>query len=146
MTQTIDNSAEVVFSDEPVKYWAKSPVYRWLDKENNIVDQDANGPIIDHWQQHHIASTPQLAADLSLNYRTRSYWFFTLEGQYFANSYLDMNPLYRMEKSCAGPDKVETPIETEYMASQEKFDPVFLLNAVSVNPGICTTNTISVSV
>ena len=129
MTQTIDNSAEVIYSDEPVKYWAQSPVYRWLDKENNLVDQDANGPIIDHWQKHHIASTPQLAADLSLNYRTKSYWFFTVEGQYFANSYLDMNPLYRMEKACMGPDKIETPVEVEYMASQEKFDPVFLLNA-----------------
>ncbi len=52
----------------------------------------------------------------------------TLEGQCFANSYLDMNPLYRTEMSAAGPDGIVTPMEVEYMASQEKFDPVFLLN------------------
>ena len=129
MTQTIDNSDEVVFSDEPVKYWAESPIYRWIDKEHNIVDQDADGPIIDHWQKHHIASTPQLAADLSLNYRTKSYWFFTLEGQYFGKSFLDLNPLYRTEKVCSGPDGQATPAEIEYMATQEQFKPVFLLNA-----------------
>lgn len=129
MTQTIDNSAEVVFSDVPVTYWSQSPVYRWIDKENNIVDQDANGPIVDHWQKHHVASTPQLAADLSINYRTKSYWFFTIEGQGFANSYLDMNPLYRTDRVCAGPDGQISPVEVEYMASQEKFKPCFLLNA-----------------
>ena len=128
MTQTVDNSAEVLFSDEPIKYWAESPVYRWIDKENNIVDQDAFGPLVDHYQKHHVPSSPQLAADLSLNYRTRSYWFFTVEGQYFGKSYLDMSPLYRTETACKGPDGQATPIEIEYMTSQEEFDPVFLLN------------------
>ena len=29
----------------------------------------------------------------------------------------------------AGPDNIVTPVEEEYMAAQEEFDPVFLLNA-----------------
>ena len=80
------------------------------------------------YKKHYVPSTPQLATDLGLNYRTNSYWFFELHAQYFANSYLDMNPLYRTLMAVAGPDKVVTPVEVEYMAAQEKFDPAFLLN------------------
>ena len=40
-----------------------------------------------------------------------------------------MNPLYRTDMAVAGPDKIMTPVEIEYMTAQEKFDPVFLLNA-----------------
>ena len=40
-----------------------------------------------------------------------------------------MNPLYRTNLAVAGPDNVITPVEIEYMAAQERFKPVFLLNA-----------------
>jgi len=126
MTQTIDNSAEVIFSDAPVKYWAENPVFARL--KDGSYDMDCNGYIVDYWEKHRVASTPQLAADLSLNFRTKNYLFLTLEGQYFGESYLDMNPLYRTEMACKGPDGQETPVEIEYMAAQEKFDPAFLLN------------------
>ena len=39
-----------------------------------------------------------------------------------------MNPLYRTDFATAGPDGIITPKEVEYMTSQEKFDPVFLMN------------------
>jgi hypothetical protein len=86
-------------------------------------------PIVDKYQKHYIPSTPQLAADLGLNYRTNSYWFFEIDAQYFAKSYLDMNPGYRTDLAVNGPDGVFTPVEVEYMAAQEEFKPVFLLNA-----------------
>jgi hypothetical protein len=81
------------------------------------------------YQKHYVPSTPQLAADLGLNYRTNSYWFFELHGQYFANSYLDMNPLYRTDWITAGPDGIMTPVEVDDLTAQEGFAPVFLLNA-----------------
>lgn len=155
MTQTIDNSAEVIIDNQPVTYWKSHPVYR-----KAIVDgvaeyeKDASGNyILDKEQKHYVPSTPQLAANLGLRYRTNSYWFFELNGQFFANSYLDMNPLYRTMTAVAGPDNAMTdaalaehsstwflnesiernmglsPAEIEYMAAQEKFKPVFLLNA-----------------
>ncbi len=139
MTQTIDNSAEVIVSDQTVPFWASHPVFR-KDAAGQYIyaagDLDENGlpmagsmPEIEKYQKHYVPSTPQLAADLGLNYRTNSYWFFEIDAQYFANSYLDMNPLYRTDMACAGPDKIMTPVEIEYMATQEKFDSVFLLNA-----------------
>ena len=131
MTQTVDNSAEVIFDNQPVPYWASSPIFRKtiMDGES-VYETDLNGnAVIEGWQKHYVPSTPQLAADLGLNYRTNSYWFFELHGQYFANSYLDMNPLYRTDMATAGPDGIVTPVEIEYMTAQEKFDPVFVLNA-----------------
>ena len=132
MTQTVDNSAEVIFDNGIVPYWASHPIYKkYIDDFGGVTyETDADGNlIVEKNQKHYVPSTPQLAADLGLNYRTNSYWFFEVDAQYFANSYLDMNPLYRTDMAVAGPDKVTTPVEVEYMAAQEKFDPVFLLNA-----------------
>ena len=131
MTQTIDNSAEVVVDNQIVPYWASHPVYKkTVIDGSSVYETDLDGNyIVEGYQKHYVPSTPQLAADLGLNYRTNSYWFFEIDAQFFANSYLDMNPLYRTDLAVAGPDKVVTPMEIEYMAAQEKFDPVFLLNA-----------------
>ena len=131
MTQTIDNSAEVIIENQVVPYWASSPIFKkTLVGGEMVYDTDLRGkPVVEGWQKHYVPSTPQLAADLGLNYRTNSYWFFEIDVQYFAESYLDMNPLYRTDMATAGPDGIVTPVEVEYMTAQEKFDPVFLLNA-----------------
>ena len=123
MSQTIDNSAEPVrfngLLTVPVNYWSKSPVFK---KDGGyITDQ------IDHYQTHYVPSTPQLAASIGLNYSI-NYWFMEMDFQYFDESYLDMNPLYRNDYATAGPDNIITPKEIEYMTTQEKFDPAFLMN------------------
>ena len=155
MTQTVDNSAAVIIDNQPVTYWKSHPIYKQISVDGiTMYDRDVNGNfILDREQKHYVPSTPQLAVDLGLRYRTNSYWFFEVNGQFFANSYLDMNPLYRTMTAVAGPDNAMTdmalaehsngwflnqnmadnmgltPEEIEYMAAQEKFDPVFLLNA-----------------
>ena len=131
MTQTIDNSAELIIDDQPVTYWKSHPIFKRVMLGNQeVFDKDLGGNyIVEKEQKHYVPSTPQLASSLGLNYRTKSYWFFELEAQYFANSYLDMNPLYRTDMAVNGPDGESSPVEIEYMAAQEKFDPVFLLNA-----------------
>lgn len=131
MVQTVDNSAEII-RDEDVPYWMSHPVYKvagYTAEGTAIYDQDAQGNyIIESWQKHYVPSTPQLATEIALNYNTSSYWFIELNAQYFANSYLDMNPLYRTAFACGGADGVITPLEVEYMAAQEEFDPAFLMN------------------
>ncbi len=164
MYQTVDNSSEVVSDTygKPVTYWASSPVYKIredavIPKNSTVVptdcfEVDEDGYyVVEKVQKHHVPSTPQLAANLALNYRTSSYWFFTLGANVYANSYLDMNPLYRTLKAAAGPDNklsdaqieahtngwlltadyVEaglTPGEINYMTSQEKFSPAVVMN------------------
>lgn len=131
MTMTVDNSAAVVYDNEMVPYWASAPVYKkkTVGGETEYVFDEAGDPVVERWQKHYVPSTPQFASSLGFNYRTNSYWFFEIEGQYFANSYLDMNPLYRTDMIVAGPDGIITPVEIESLTEQERFDPVFLLNA-----------------
>ena len=107
MIQTIDNSEALVRAGE-VKYWVSHPEMKYGVSESKQVDV-----------KHYVPSSPQIAAQLSLNYRTNSYWFFEINAQYFGKSYLDMNPLYRTEHACAGPDGVASEAEIKYMCAQE---------------------------
>ena len=131
MTQTIDNSAEIIADNALVPYWTSHPIFKKSMVDGvTVYETDENGNyVVEEWKKHYVPSTPQFAANLGFNYRTNSYWFFEIDAQYFAHSYLDMNPLYRTDMAVAGPDNITTPVEVEYMAAQEEFDPVFLLNA-----------------
>ena len=130
MVQTVDNSAEVVRDDE-VTYWQQHPVYVPVSYTADgvpVFDENLDGSFkVDHYQKHYVPSTPQFASELALNYRTNSYWFFELNGQYFDRAYLDMNPLYRTTFAARGSES--NPAVIDYLAGQEKFAPAFLLNA-----------------
>ncbi len=144
MTQTLDNSAKPVSYNGqtviPVRYWKESPVYK-KDALGNYTSR------LDHMQQHYVPSTPQVAASIGLSWNY-NYWFVDADLEYFDEAYLDMNPLYRTGYAAAGPDgkiyanaeeeltaagrdtetvRISTN-EVEAMATQEKFDPCFLLN------------------
>ena len=126
MVQTVDNSSEVI-RNEDVTYWKDHPTYA-KDVDGNYELTLDGDYVAASRNKHYVPGTPQLATELALNYRTNSYWFFELNGQYFAHSYLDMNPLYRTDFAVGGIDGIATPAEVEYMASQEEFAPAFLLN------------------
>ena len=127
MIQTVDNSAEII-RDETLPYWQSNPVFK-KNSDGSYAYAEDGSPIVEKTRKHYVPSTPQLAGELALNYRTNSYWFFELNGQCFAKSWLDMNPLYRTQFAVSGPDGVATPEEIEYMTTQECFKPCFLLNA-----------------
>ena len=110
MTQTVDNSAEVVMLDTPVPYW----------KQTILMD----GTVL---QKHYVPSTPQTAISLGLAYNY-NYWFIDGDLEYFGRAYLDMNPLYRTDYAVAGLDNTITNQELEYMTLQEKFKPAWLVN------------------
>ena len=124
LTQTVDNSAEVVLENIPVPYWMSSPIYP-KDAYGNITTDKVTG--YERVQQHYVPSTPQFAASLGLSYN-HNYWFVDGDVEYFDNAYLDMNPLYRTDYATAGPDNTVTPVELEYMTTQEKFAPAWLVN------------------
>ena len=109
MTQTVDNSSEVVMKDVLLPYW-KATYYE-------------DGSVV----RHHVPSSPELATSLGLSYNY-NYWFIDADVEYFANSYLDMSPLYRTDYATAGLDNDPTWDEIVYMTTQEKFDPAFLVN------------------
>lgn len=111
MTQTVDNSAEVIMRNAPLAYWKHT-----ILNDLTVV------------QKHYVPSTPQTAASIGLSYNY-NYWFIDLDAQYFDRAYLDMSPLYRTDYAVAGPDYNITDDEVIYMTTQERFSPAFLLNA-----------------
>ena len=124
MVQTVDNSAAPVEYNGSttvlIPYWKSHPVFK-RDVMGNITSE------IDHFQQHYVPGTPQLATSIGLSYN-HNYWFIDGDFEYFAGSYLSMNPLYRTDYATAGPDNTVTPAEVEYMAAQEQFKPYYLIN------------------
>ena len=110
MTQTVDNSADIVMSGVSVPYWSKTFL------------QDGSVT-----QKHYVPSTPQTAASLGLSYNY-NYWFIDADVEYFDRAYLDMNPLYRTDGAVAGLDNTITDKEVLYMTTQEKFKPAWLVN------------------
>ena len=129
MLQTVDNSAEIV-RDADVTWWDRTPIYKIAGYSQDgmpIYDQDIHGNfIITGYKKHYVPGSPQVATELALNYNIK-YWFFEINGQYFARSFLDMNPLYRTDFACKGGDS--NPGIIEEMTAQEEFAPAFLLNA-----------------
>ena len=113
MTQTVDNSSEIVMNNVPVAYWKQTEY------------TNADGKYVK--QKHYIPSTPQTAMSLGLAYNY-NYWFIDGDVEFFDRAYLDMNPLYRTDYAVAGLDNTITDTEVEYMTTQEKFAPAFLVN------------------
>ena len=118
-------------------YYTSNPkMYQTIDNNASIVEE-TYGVVIPYWKshptpdghivRHYVESTPQLAVSLGFAWNW-NYWFVDTDLDYFGHSYLSMNPLYRTDYATAGPDKEVTPLEVDYMASQEKFAPAWLLN------------------
>lgn len=105
ITQTADNSAEVVLSGEKV-----------------------------YWKDYHVESTPQTAVNLGLSLRTSKNLFASVDCNYYNAMYLSMNPLYRTDKALTGRifdsnTAAENLAAVKEMTAQERFDDAFVLNA-----------------
>ncbi|MBQ5372362.1 MAG: TonB-dependent receptor, partial [Rikenellaceae bacterium] len=105
ITQTADNSAEIVLSGEKV-----------------------------YWKGYHVESTPQTAANLGLALRTSNNIYAGIDVNYYNALYLSMNPLYRTDKALTGRifssnTDAENLAAVKEMTHQERFDNAFVLNA-----------------
>ncbi|MBO7300642.1 MAG: TonB-dependent receptor [Tidjanibacter sp.] len=103
-----------------------------------------------YWKGMKVESTPQLALNLGLNYRTSNNIYLSIDAEYFDNMYLSMNPLYRTLSAMSG--RVDASIiDSQFdgttediirhaaydgeadsireLTGQEKFAPAFVMNA-----------------
>lgn len=103
-----------------------------------------------YWKGMKVESTPQVALNVGLNYRTSNNIYLSVDAEYFDNMYLSMNPLYRTLGAMGGrlDDKLidsafdgtvediikyaayageEEQIRT--LTAQEKFKPAIVVNA-----------------
>ena len=126
MTQTFDNTTEYIVNDEVVPYWKSHPVFL-KDGNGNYVKDEKGRYVVEKFKKHYVPGTPQIAASMGLSYNW-NYWFIDANVNYFDRSYLSMNPFLRTDLPTAGPDKIITPAEVEYMAAQEKFKKAWIVN------------------
>lgn len=104
-----------------------------------------------YWKGMKVESTPQVALNLGLNYRTSNNIYLSLDAEYFDKMYLSMNPLYRTLGAMSGriDDRiidshfdrtVEQLIDIaayndveksalRQLTSQERFKPAIVVNA-----------------
>ena len=98
-----------------------------------------------------VESTPQVALNLGLNYKTSNNIYLSVDAEYFDKMYLSMNPLYRTEGAMSGyidTKKVDAIFDgtidniiadaaldkvaaesIRTLTAQEKFKPAFIVNA-----------------
>lgn len=103
-----------------------------------------------YWKNMKIESTPQIALNLGLNYKTSNNIYLSVDAEYFDRMYLSMNPLYRTLSAMSGridASKIDGTFDgtiediialaaidgesdaIRALTAQEKFVPAFLLNA-----------------
>lgn len=101
-TQTVDNSAREVLSDQTV-----------------------------FWKGYKVARTPQIASSVGLTWAGPNYLFAGIDLNFFDGNYISMNPLRRTDYAVQGmdPDTEEGMALIREMTSQEKFPHAFILNA-----------------
>ncbi|MDE6779143.1 MAG: hypothetical protein K2J51_06735, partial [Alistipes sp.] len=108
-------------------YTSNPEFMQLVDNRAEVVLED-----VVRWKGMHVESTPQLAANVGLNFRGPKNWFASVDFNYYDNLYLSMNPMYRT--AAAIRPYVENPTPEHLMAigtmrSQEKFDSAYTLGA-----------------
>ena len=73
--------------------------YRYTSNPNfvQIIDNSAQIELVDkvNWKNFFVESTPQIAANIGLDYRGDNNWFASVNFNYYDKMYLSMNPAYR---------------------------------------------------
>ena len=73
--------------------------YRYTSNPNfvQIIDNSAQIELVDkvNWKNFFVESTPQIAANIGLDYRGDNNWFASFNFNYYDKMYLSMNPAYR---------------------------------------------------
>jgi len=84
-----------------------------------------------YWSGFMVSGTPQLAANIGLEYRARRGWWAAVDLNYYNFSYIRMNPRRRMDDVSRNLVSHDGTISEAYadMVRQERFSPGFVLNA-----------------
>ena len=105
-----------------------------------------------YWKGMKVESTPQVALNLGLNYKTSNNIYLSIDAEYFDQMYLSMNPLYRTLSAMGGridASRIDSAFNNctigdiinlaaldenqkpglHALTDQEKFAPAFVMNA-----------------
>lgn len=108
-------------------YTSNPYVTQTIDNSDRVVLENAKV----YWKGYRVPSTPQLSADLGLNYRGKNYLFAGIDLGYYDGMFISMNPLRRTDYATIGidPSTEEGKAQLKAMTSQERFPRAFVLGA-----------------
>ncbi|MER3497179.1 MAG: TonB-dependent receptor, partial [Chitinophagaceae bacterium] len=104
--------------------------YYYDSKQNAVITVDNSASILGqqiiYAENFRLPSTPMEAYSLGLNYRSPKYWFVSLSGNYFDESYLSFNPIRRTWDALQYADPKSDTYHKIF--DQTKFDSQFTLD------------------
>jgi hypothetical protein len=104
--------------------------YYYDSKQHAVITADNTNAVLGeqviYAENFRIPSTPQEAYSLGLTYRSPKFWFVSLTGNYFDQSYLSRNPLRRTYNAVGGLDP-KSDIYKEIF-DQTKFDANYTID------------------
>lgn len=110
--------------------------YTYNSNPNYVHIQDNNGTLYEgidgagkvYWKNKRVESTPQLAANIGLTYRSRNNIFVSLDCNYYDKMYLSMSPIAFTDMALT-PSMMTSSDRLEKVRGQEAFDAAYVLNA-----------------
>jgi hypothetical protein len=104
--------------------------YYYDSKQNAVITVDNSASILGqqivYAENFRVPSTPMEAYSLGLNYRSPKFWFVSLTGNYFDESYLSFNPLRRTWEALQYADPKSDTYHKIF--DQTKFDAQFTID------------------
>ena len=103
--------------------------YKYANDPSAILLRDSDGAVLLSGEPVflkglRLSGTPQAAALLQFNYRTRDYWRFELSARQTAHNYVSISPMRRMNRML---DAAGSSEAAQGMLAQERLDDAFLL-------------------
>lgn len=117
---------------------AAATISEYLYKSNPTGTRNANNGAMDdvvrtvYINNYHVGGTPQQVYSLALKYAAPKMWFFELNGQYFADGYVDLAPTRHEEmpglwKFCTTEEQYKERMAE--ITRQDKLTNAFVMNA-----------------
>ncbi len=109
-------TAKGMFGYGQYKYTSNPDYVQTVDNTEKVLESDKI-----YWENFNVEGTPMTVGSLGITYNSPKYWWIGISGNYFARSFIDMNPVLRTDRA-----RAELPYE---YVKQEEFDPGFSLDA-----------------
>ncbi len=115
------------------RYTSNADFVQTVDNSTEVI---ANDKVL--WKDFYVESTPQLAVNVGLSFRSSNNWFASLDFNYYDNNYLSMNPARRTTSTYNTvlrlAEEAQLPSAKKAQAlnslrSEEKLDAAYTLNA-----------------
>ena len=106
-----------------IHVYRNNPIFSVYD-DNNAIAYIENS--VAYLKDYHVSSGPETVASLGIKYNSPKYWWVSLNANYMANMYFDVNPYNHTEEGML--HYAQGDIRIEQVLNQTPMDPAFTLD------------------